>query len=183
MTEKRKYSKQTDEEIAAVIMESRSLTEAAELLDINRKTVQRVAWTHDVEPTNERRPNHDRVLNKIRTRRTPHIMRYVKRWGLLPYSCLWCGLEDSWNGKTISLQLDHIDGDPLNNKLENLRWLCPNCHSQTETFCGKNVKRGGDANDYKQVLYIGHPFWSQLTTLFDTATVRSRISLIWIGKS
>ncbi|NDB82938.1 MAG: HNH endonuclease, partial [Alphaproteobacteria bacterium] len=37
-----------------------------------------------------------------------------------------------------TLQLDHIDGDPYNHQLENLRFLCPNCHSQTETFSGRN---------------------------------------------
>lgn len=38
------------------------------------------------------------------------------------------------------MQLDHIDGDSHNHKLENLRMICPNCHTQTETYCGKNLK-------------------------------------------
>lgn len=42
-----------------------------------------------------------------------------------------------WNGKKLSLQLDHINGDHSDNRLENLRFLCPNCHTQTETYCSK----------------------------------------------
>jgi 5-methylcytosine-specific restriction endonuclease McrA len=45
------------------------------------------------------------------------------------------------NNKSISLQLDHINGIRTDNRLENLRLLCPNCHSQTETFCGKNNRK------------------------------------------
>jgi len=54
--------------------------------------------------------------------------------------CLICGLSE-WRGKPLRLELDHIDGNRQNNRRENLRALCPNCHSQTETYCGKNVKR------------------------------------------
>ena len=54
--------------------------------------------------------------------------------------CEKCGLTE-WMGKPIVLQLDHINGDNRDNRIENLRLLCPNCHSQTETFCRKNRKK------------------------------------------
>lgn len=57
---------------------------------------------------------------------------------LLDYKCAICGITE-WNNKPLVLQLDHINGDNRDNRLENLRLLCPNCHSQTETFCRKNV--------------------------------------------
>lgn len=62
------------------------------------------------------------------------------RDGLLEYQCALCGNKGEWNGKPLVLQLDHIDGDHFNHSIENLRFLCPNCHSQTETYSGKNAK-------------------------------------------
>lgn len=57
--------------------------------------------------------------------------------GIKEHKCECCG-NTEWNGKPIPLQLDHIDGNPHNHLLSNLRLLCPNCHAQTETYCGKN---------------------------------------------
>lgn len=48
-------------------------------------------------------------------------------------------LSGSWNNKELKLDLDHINGDPTDNRLDNLRFLCPNCHSQTNTYKGKNI--------------------------------------------
>jgi len=50
------------------------------------------------------------------------------------YRCELCGLQDFWNGGQLKLHVDHIDGDRKNSLQENLRFLCPNCHSQTETY-------------------------------------------------
>ena len=63
--------------------------------------------------------------------------RLVKE-GLLEYKCECCGNTGFWNNKPLSLQLDHKNGKNNDHRLENLRFLCPNCHSQTETFAGKN---------------------------------------------
>lgn len=56
----------------------------------------------------------------------------------IPEECSECGLTTIWNGKPITLQLDHINGIHNDNRIENLRIVCPNCHSQTDTFCGRN---------------------------------------------
>ncbi len=54
------------------------------------------------------------------------------------YKCSKCGITD-WNGKHIPLHMDHIDGNNKNNVLSNVRWLCPNCHQQTDTWGAKNI--------------------------------------------
>jgi 5-methylcytosine-specific restriction endonuclease McrA len=56
------------------------------------------------------------------------------------YTCEECGVGNTYNGKPLSLELDHIDGNNTNKKIENLRILCPNCHSQTPTHRSKNIK-------------------------------------------
>ena len=60
--------------------------------------------------------------------------------GILENRCSACGLNE-WRGKPLSIQIDHANGIRNDNRLENLRMLCPNCHSQTETFGGRNLKR------------------------------------------
>lgn len=68
------------------------------------------------------------------------VKRYLRRFNLIPYECSECRLTDTWNGKPLNLQPDHINGVSDDNRLRNLRWMCPNCHSQTETFCGRRKK-------------------------------------------
>ena len=66
-------------------------------------------------------------------------IRLVKE-GYLEYKCARCGISE-WMGEPISLQLDHQNGKNNDHRLENLRFLCPNCHSQTETYAGKNKNK------------------------------------------
>jgi len=67
------------------------------------------------------------------------VRRYIIKNNLLPYKCSICGLS-KWNDKTLSLELDHINGINTDNRIGNLRFLCPNCHSQTDTYGSKNSK-------------------------------------------
>ncbi|MEV6245420.1 HNH endonuclease signature motif containing protein [Streptomyces sp. NPDC051742] len=78
-----------------------------------------------VRPEGSSRENRDR------------LHRALREVGV-PYRCVECGNEGTWRGGSITLQIDHINGDWLDNRRENLRYLCPNCHSKTATWC-----RGG----------------------------------------
>lgn len=79
--------------------------------------------------------------------RKPNIFRDVARRFIAEkrgYKCEVCGLT-KWNEKAITLQVDHINGDPSNNHPTNLRLICPNCHSQTAFLGGANKGRGRGA--------------------------------------
>jgi len=79
------------------------------------------------------------LLGKHARNRSNLKMRLLKA-GLLVSRCQSCGIT-GWRGKLLTIHLDHINGDKNDNRLENLRMLCPNCHSQTPTFSGRNVRR------------------------------------------
>lgn len=66
------------------------------------------------------------------------LKRYLAKYDILEYKCAICGNIGEWNGVSLTLQIDHINGIRNDNRKENLRWLCPNCHSQTSTYTGKN---------------------------------------------
>lgn len=68
---------------------------------------------------------------------TSVVRRKVIKHNLLEYKCAECNIS-TWREKDLALHLDHINGINNDHRLENLRFLCPNCHSQTETYCGKN---------------------------------------------
>ena len=80
----------------------------------------------------------EKMLVKNYHNSTRSLKRKLLNSGLIKNQCFKCGLKEEWQGEPISLQLDHINGDHDDNRLENLRILCPNCHSQTNTYSGKN---------------------------------------------
>lgn len=81
------------------------------------------------------------LLNLLIVSDTPpqtfKLKKRLLREGLKKEICEICGLTE-WLGKPIALQLDHINGNNRDNQINNLRIICPNCHSQTDTYCGNN---------------------------------------------
>ena len=82
----------------------------------------------------------DKIFTEKSTTTRAVVKRRILKDKLLPFECQECGLKDQWNEKPIMLVLDHVNGIPNDHRLDNLRFLCPNCNSQTETFCGRNFK-------------------------------------------
>ena len=80
----------------------------------------------------------DSVLFTINDRKYAKAakLRYYRR---TPHVCEICGQGAEWNGKFLRLQIDHKNGLIEDNRWENLRKVCPNCHTQTETFTGRNI--------------------------------------------
>lgn len=78
--------------------------------------------------------------------------------GLLSPVCTRCTIGPWWNEQALTLELDHINGDPFDHRLENLRILCPNCHSQTRTFRGKRI-RGRYARNKSRCVDCGTRVW------------------------
>lgn len=79
------------------------------------------------------------------------LRRYIIKNNLIPYKCAICGCTE-WQGKTLSLELDHINGINNDNRLENLRFLCPNCHSQTSTYGSRNQQLNNSKYDISEEL-------------------------------
>lgn len=94
---------------------------------------------NNAKQINSQQVSNEEILKENSPCERSVVRRRVLRDNLIEYKCAECGITE-YNGKPISLQLDHINGVSNDHRLENLRWLCPNCHSQTETYAGKNVK-------------------------------------------
>lgn len=73
-----------------------------------------------------------------------HVKRRLIKARMLQNRCEACGLID-WLGLPLNMHLDHINGVKNDNRLENLRMRCPNCHSQTPTYSGRNARRSAVA--------------------------------------
>ena len=77
------------------------------------------------------------VFNGKKYLRSYQLKNKLIAEGYKEAKCEECGLGEEWNDKILVLELDHINGNKRDNRLENLKILCPNCHSQTPTFRGR----------------------------------------------
>ncbi len=104
-----------------------------ELFDINRKNHYKTNLRKDKSKI-------DNILTLNSNYSRTALKKRLISENIMDYKCSLCSIIDVWNGNPISLQLDHINGINNDNRLENLRFLCPNCHSQTDNYAGKKLK-------------------------------------------
>lgn len=83
----------------------------------------------------------EEVMVENSTFNTQTLKERIIAEGIIPYVCSCCGNDGTWMGNPLTLQLDHINGVNNDHRKENLRFLCPNCHSQTTTFGGRNIRK------------------------------------------
>jgi hypothetical protein len=146
-----------DEQYRKAVMQSRSIAGALRLLGVapeggNYRVLHRAiarldldtshfagqSWSRGATVPSRVRPIEDYLSNKYPIQ-SDRLRRRLLNEGVVERRCSCCKL-DTWMDQPIPLELDHIDGNHQNNALDNLRLLCPNCHSLTPTFRGKNKR-------------------------------------------
>jgi 5-methylcytosine-specific restriction endonuclease McrA len=146
----------SDQEFKKIILASTSCIEAMKTLGFKcvagnaRCTVKRRIqelgidishWSNNTKNAHAaNKQSHEEYFAKGTYHSGGHTRTRILKYNLIPYACALCGNKGEWQNKPLILQIDHINGDHTDNELNNLRFLCPNCHTQTDTFAGKNVK-------------------------------------------
>lgn len=136
-------NKISDNEIIKCYNENLTLHETAVKLNMTVVTLWRRAKKINLKWSDKiREPTNKIMLEDILKGDYPQYQTFKLKKRLLKENifinkCFECNITE-WNNMPINMQLDHIDGNSHNHKLDNLRLLCPNCHSQTDTYCGKN---------------------------------------------
>lgn len=141
---KQREVKITDEEIKLAYEKYDTLHQASAELKMTTVSLWRrakkigLAWKDkNFKPEKQKIPTDEIIEGKHPYYQTLKLKKRLLKEGLKENKCDICGVTE-WNNKELSMQLDHIDGDSHNHKFDNLRMVCPNCHSQTHTYCGKN---------------------------------------------
>lgn len=141
----------TEDEFRRICAESSSMAKAAATLGLHFNSFKKRALElgcyipnqsglgmQKVKP--EKIPLDEILLGNHPSFQTNKLKRRLLKEKVLENRCWECGIFE-WNGTILILELDHIDGNSRNHRIENLRLLCPNCHSQTNTFRAKNRRR------------------------------------------
>jgi 5-methylcytosine-specific restriction endonuclease McrA len=129
------------QEFIDICNSSESMAHAASKLGLHFTTFKKYAINYGCYNTNQSglgtKKNKGNILeiNKISSR--AGMRNRIIKENLIPYKCSECEISE-WKGQKLSLHLDHINGNAWNHELSNLRFLCPNCHSLTDTYTGKN---------------------------------------------
>ncbi|WP_228120914.1 HNH endonuclease signature motif containing protein [Streptomyces fagopyri] len=119
----------------------RRIRRAVSRIGLDTSHFKRRSWGRPAGPAPAERASKVLVVLPEHAGRTNRTQLH---WALteigVPYLCVTCGNTGEWLGRTITLQIDHVDGNWRDNRRENLRYLCPNCHALTATWCRRSVR-------------------------------------------
>lgn len=148
----------TDEQLARAVRSSKTISEALETLGLvprgqNYKTFHRHCKRLGLDTSHflgkahlagqnrhnlsSRIPLEEILVEGSTYENTPRLGERLVREGVLEEKCYECGITE-WRGRKLRFRLDHINGKNRDHRRENLRFLCPNCDSLTDTYCGRN---------------------------------------------
>jgi len=141
----KKLTEKNKDFIRRSITKSETYADAAVLLNVHNVTISRWAKKLDCRKLGLTRKNNPKLtylLQDILDGKYPQYPTYLLKnrlvaEGLKDYKCEECGIIE-WNSKSITIEMDHINGNRHDHSLTNLRMLCPNCHSQTDTYKSRN---------------------------------------------
>lgn len=140
------------DQLKKIVQQSQSLKEVVRKLGYatdsgsNSNTVKsriqkyNIDCSHFVSNINRIERNEENVFCENSTASQKTLRDWYKKGQYTNYICSICGQEPMWNGKELTLILDHINGHNKDNRLENLRWVCPNCNQQLETTGFKKIR-------------------------------------------
>lgn len=140
MKQKHTKNKVSDEIITEIFNRTPHIGKIAHELKLPPITIWRRLFKLGLKPHGQVGTKFD--LKEILKGKYPYYPTYklsnrLKKEGILENKCSVCGIIE-WHNKPIVMQLDHINGISSDHRLKNLRMICPNCHSQTDTYCGRN---------------------------------------------
>lgn len=120
--------------------------------------------------------NEDNIFIKNSQASQKVVRTHYFKGNYTPYKCSICGLPPEWQGKPLVLTLDHINGDNKDDRLENLRWVCPNCDRQLPTFCRGSLEKQEEkkekmANKQRYCIDCGKPISSNATRCVECSNI------------
>lgn len=135
-----------NEAITTAVRESQSYLETANKLGTKRSTIKKYIEQYHLDithftPGRGRRIPLSELLSLGHIKRNATVKVALLENNIISYECSICGQQPIWNSKELVLELHHKNGNSMDNRIENLTFLCPHCHSQTDTHRGKNYGR------------------------------------------
>jgi len=149
---KKYFAEEWKDRIIEAINNTNNMTQAYKYLNLERKTFIKMAKELGLYKTNQGAKGSNKkhkyhspddlkdILTENSTYQSSKLKKRLIEVGLKENKCEICGIN-TWNNKPLVLQLHHKNGIHNDNRLENLEIVCPNCHSQTDNFTAKNIKK------------------------------------------